>query len=156
MHLKYLVDEDFTNYKKCSMFIGTSSCTFKCEKECGIQCCQNSPLVKVQTKFIDDEVIIQRYLKNPFTKAIVIGGLEPFDTYDELLTFCRLFRQSSPDTIVIYTGWYPDEITAEVTEITQLNNIVIKYGRYIPKSEPIFDKTLGVTLASSNQFAVAY
>lgn len=156
MHLKYLVDEDFTNYKKCAMFVGTSSCTFKCEKECGIQCCQNSPLTRMPTKFIEDEVIINRYLKNPFTKAIVIGGLEPFDTYDELLAFCKSFRQASSDTIIIYTGWYPNEIATQTTKIVQLGNIIIKYGRYIPNSEPIFDKILGVTLASSNQFAVAY
>ena len=35
MRIKFLVDEDFVNYKKPSMFIGFPSCTWKCEKECG-------------------------------------------------------------------------------------------------------------------------
>ena len=33
MRLKALIDEDFTNYKKPSMFIGTISCNWKCCKE---------------------------------------------------------------------------------------------------------------------------
>ena len=34
--------EDFTNYKKPSMYIAFPSCTFKCEGECGQKICQNS------------------------------------------------------------------------------------------------------------------
>ena len=35
MKVKNLLDEDFVNFKKPSMFIATSKCDFKCEKECG-------------------------------------------------------------------------------------------------------------------------
>ena len=31
--IKDVIDEDFANYKKPSMFIATSQCSFKCEKE---------------------------------------------------------------------------------------------------------------------------
>ena len=40
MRIKFLVDEDFVNYKKPSMFIGFPNCTWKCEKECGQKMCQ--------------------------------------------------------------------------------------------------------------------
>lgn len=86
------------------MFIGAPSCTFKCEAECGIQCCQNSSLAHAKTIFVEDHDLISRYMKNPFTKAIVFGGLEPLDSFDELFSFCRLFRQVSTDPIIIYTG----------------------------------------------------
>lgn len=104
MHLKYIQDEDFVNYKECSMFIGTPSCTFKCEHECSMHCCQNSPLAKAPTIEVPDEKLLQRYLSNPFTKAIVIAGLEPLDTFDETLAFCKLVRTKIQDPIVIYTG----------------------------------------------------
>ena len=80
MLLKGLVDEDFINYKICNMFILFPHCTFKCEKECGIKCCQNSPLAKSKTIEIDINKIVNRYLSNPISKAIVFGGLEPFDS----------------------------------------------------------------------------
>jgi len=36
MRIKTIKDEDFVNYKKASMFIGTATCDFKCCKEAGI------------------------------------------------------------------------------------------------------------------------
>ena len=44
MILKGLIDEDFINYKKPSMVLEFPYCTFKCDKECGRQVCQNSDL----------------------------------------------------------------------------------------------------------------
>lgn len=35
MIVKDIIDTDFCNYKKISMFISTSRCNFKCDKECG-------------------------------------------------------------------------------------------------------------------------
>lgn len=35
MILKSIVDEDFINYRKPSMFIVTAQCDFKCDRECG-------------------------------------------------------------------------------------------------------------------------
>ena len=34
MRIKNLIDEDFVNYKKPSLFIGCGECDFKCEKSC--------------------------------------------------------------------------------------------------------------------------
>ena len=49
INIKDIIDEDFVNYKKPSMFIATSTCTFKCEKEdCNVHC-QNSKIVKQKT-----------------------------------------------------------------------------------------------------------
>ena len=41
MKLLNLIDEDFVNYKKPSMFIAFPYCSFKCDKENGAQLCQN-------------------------------------------------------------------------------------------------------------------
>lgn len=154
MKIKNLIDEDFTNYKKPSMFIGTSSCDFKCDKECGKPVCQNSELAKAPTIEINNNEIIKRYLDNPITEAVVIGGLEPFDTFEELYQFIKDFRRKSNDDIIIYTGYYPEEISEKIRQLSLFLNIVIKFGRFIPNQKSHYDTVLGIELASDNQYAV--
>lgn len=154
MKIKNLIDEDFINYKKPSMFIGTSSCDFKCDKEAGCQVCQNSDLAKAPTIEIDDEEIIQRYITNPITEAILFGGLEPFDDFNDLFAFIADFRESSKDDIVIYTGYYPEEIPSYLDLLSaNYKNIIIKFGRFIPNKPHRYDELLGVELPSDNQYA---
>jgi anaerobic ribonucleoside-triphosphate reductase activating protein len=154
MKIKNIIDEDFTNYKKPSMFIGTSSCDFKCDKECGKPVCQNSELAKAPTIEINDDEIIKRYLDNPITEAVVIGGLEPFDTFEELYQFIKDFRRKSNDDIIIYTGYYPEEVSEKIRQLSLFLNIIIKFGRFIPNQKSHYDTVLGVELASDNQEAV--
>lgn len=155
VRLKNLMDENFQDYKKTSMMLATCNCNWKCLKEQGlnIDICQNSELTKLNDIEISTESIIDRYLNNPITNAVVIAGLEPFLQFSEVLEFINEFRKQSQDDIVIYTGYYPDEIEKEITQLRKYKNIIIKFGRYIPNNEKIFDKILGVWLVSSNQFA---
>ena len=150
--LKGLVDEDFLQYKKPSMFIICPYCSFKCDKECGKNVCQNSELANANILEIDVESIVERYTNNQITKAIVFGGLEPFDTFDELFYLIERFRIKTLDDIVIYTGYKNDEIKDKVEKLVIFPNIIIKYGRYIPDQEQHFDETLGIMLASNNQY----
>lgn len=156
MLIKGIIDEDFVNYKKPSMFINTSSCNFKCDKECGKPVCQNSELAKAPTINIDCEEVIERYLNNPITEAVIFGGLEPFDTFLYLFEFIQKFRKKSKDDIVIYTGYYPEEIIGKLTKLQIYDgrdNIIIKFGRFIPDKPHKYDELLGIELASDNQFA---
>ena len=153
MIIKQLVDEDFVNYKKPSMFIGFPKCSWKCEKECGQKVCQNSALSQAQNIEIDAKTLMDRYLSNPITSAIVCGGLEPFDSWDDLQDLVTAFRCKCNDEFVIYTGYNKDEIQNQIEWLKQFSNIIIKYGRYIPNNEPHYDKVLGVYLASPNQVA---
>lgn len=153
MFVKRIVFEDFVNYKKTSMFIGFPKCTFKCEKDCGKRICQNSPLANSPSIWVNDESIIDRYIKNPMTKAIVCGGLEPLDTKEELLTFIGKVRERCDDDIVIYTGYREDEVSDFIKAVSQFKNIIIKFGRFVPDKQSHYDDILGVSLASSNQYA---
>lgn len=155
MILKGLVTEDFLNYKKCSLFLIFPNCSFKCDKENGTQVCQNWLLVQEPNLDIPVERIINDYFKNDLTEAVVCGGLEPFDSFDELYKFIRLFRDVSDDDIVIYTGYTEEELAASmyIAPLAKFGNIIIKYGRYRPNEQPHFDEILGVKLASSNQYA---
>ena len=158
MTVKGLTDEDFVNYKSPSMFVATCYCSFKCDKESGVRCCQNSALAAAPSKTLDDDFIIRRYLSNPITKAIVFGGLEPINQFDEMLTLIKKARKEYHclDPIVVYTGYNPDEIKAEVMALKHFPPVVIKYGRFVPDDKPRYDPVLGVTLSSSNQFAEEY
>ena len=149
-----LIEEDFVNYKVPSLFIGTSKCSFKCDKECGKNICQNSYLANAPVFEIDDAKLIKRYLNNDITEAVVIGGLEGFDTFDDMYAFIWRFRQICFDPIVIYTGYYPSEIKDKLKKLFKFNNIIVKFGRFIPNDKPRYDEVLGITLASSNQFAL--
>ncbi|MGN1208386.1 MAG: 4Fe-4S cluster-binding domain-containing protein [Christensenellales bacterium] len=157
MRVVEIKDEDCINYKKISMFVALPFCSGKCYKELGLDCsiCQNDRLRQSPIQKIDDEKIIERYLENSLTSAIVFGGLEPLDSFGELLSFIKLLRTkyNCHDDVVIYTGYREDEIEDKINLLKTLDNIVLKVGRYIPNDEPIFDKILGVTLASKNQYA---
>ena len=107
MKVKGIIIEDFINYKKPSMTIMFPHCI---EFKCGAEHCQNSPLSRSENIEIDISDVIIKYLNNPITKAIVMQGLEPFDSWNDLIEFIDRFRKSSDDDIVIYTGYYKEEI----------------------------------------------
>lgn len=152
-----IIDEDLINYKVPSMIIEFPNCSFKCDKECGRQVCQNSKLAAAPAIDIDVEEIVNRYLGNDITSALVCQGLEPFDSWYDLLLLCTIFRIYTIDTIIIYTGYKIDEIKDKVDILQKwVGNFIIKYGRYIPDQSPHLDPLLGVYLSSPNQYAVYY
>ena len=149
MKIKGLISEDFVNYKKPAMTIMFPCCNFKC----GTEYCQNSPLVKAENIELNISDIVIRYLNNPITESVVMQGLEPFDSWNDLIDFVDCLRRSSNDDIVIYTGYNKEEIADKIPLLSRYKNIIIKYGRYIPDQEKHYDEILGVYLASNNQFA---
>ena len=157
MILKGLIDTDTINYKKISMVLEFPICeSFKCDRECGMQVCQNSALVTAPDIEVDVDTIIQRYLDNPITEAIVCQGLEPFDSWDDLTHFIIEFRATyqRDDDIVIYTGYNKNEMEDKIKILWHFfPNIIVKFGRYIPGQQPHYDEVLGVYLASDNQYA---
>ena len=153
--LKGIIDEDFVNYRVPSMTLMFPKCSFKCEKECGERFCQNSSLVKEPNVTVSLELIYTRYINNPITEAIVLQGLEPFDSSEELFLLIDYFRyRGCMDDFVIYTGYTEDEIQSDIYDIASLfQNIIVKFGRYKPNQQPHYDEILGVKLASDNQYA---
>ncbi len=153
MIVKEIRDEDFTSYKKPSMVIGFPSCTFKCERECGQKMCQNSALVQSPNIEVNVNALIERYINNPITQAVICAGLEPFDSWDDLQCFIMNFRYWCNDEIIIYTGYNKEEIKGKINWLELYEPIIIKYGRYIPGQQPHYDEILGIKLASDNQYA---
>lgn len=157
IHLKGIIDEDFINYKVPSMTLISPTCTLKCDIEYGEPICQNSSLVSDETPVVEVKIkdLCERYINNKITKAIVFQGLEPMDSFNELYAFvvCLRIKYHCEDPVVIYTGYDKREILDKLTTLVFANNIIVKYGRFIPNQKPHFDEVLGVSLASNNQYA---
>lgn len=126
MLIKGITDEDFINYKVPSMYIATATCDFKCDKEYGKPICQNSELAKQPDIDISNDEIVERYLNNPITHAIVFGGLEPAEQLYDIIDIIYKLRYSflgynkyegcpenphpkSCDDVIIYTGYKKNE-----------------------------------------------
>lgn len=158
MKVKGIVTEDFINYKLPSMFIITSQCDFKCYTELhrNPDECPNYFLVDRPIIDVPNNLIYDMYLNNDITKAVVIGGLEPLMQFSEIEELIWYFRSHGENCdIIIYTGYNINEIYPEISVLCHdFDNIIVKFGRYIPNSKPIYDETLGVTLASCNQYAI--
>ena len=157
MIVKEIRDEDFTSYKKPSMVVGFPSCTFKCERECGQKMCQNSALATAPDIFITTQKLCVRYLSNKITQSIVCAGLEPMDSFEELFYFIHTlrFQYQCDDDVVVYTGYTKEECEKKnwLYGLSNLGNVVIKFGRFIPNQQPHYDEVLGIKLASDNQYA---
>lgn len=168
MRVKGILFEDFVNYKKPVMYIAFPKCSFKCDKENGAQYCQNSKLARDPDIEISNLSVIERYLSNPFTHGVVIGGLEPFDSPEQLLSFVKAFREQTSEPIVIYTGYTEYEIETGnfynnnyeenrlLWETIRDYGVIVKFGRFRPNQEKHYDEVLGVYLASDNQYAKEY
>lgn len=165
MKLKGVVFEDFINYKLPSLYIAFPHCSFKCGKAQ----CQNSPLALTDIIEISKDDLIEQYMSNPITKAIVMAGLEPLDSGMDVISFIDSLRRqyNCNDPVVIYTGYTEEEIengkyylNGKETNISfqwaalkKYNNIIVKFGRFQPNQNSHYDEVLGVNLASPNQYA---
>lgn len=156
MKLLQILHEDFVNYKKPCMTLMFPYCTFKCNKEAGRIVCQNYDSRDLEILEVSVDEIIESYINNPITEAIVMQGFEPFDSFDELFSLVYKFTEKSHDDIVIYTGYNEDEIQDQVEDLKNIiddNKLIIKFGRFVPDQEKHFDAVLGVYLSSDNQYA---
>ena len=157
MRVRKMLTERFQDYKEPSLYLATCFCDWKCCPD-NPYVCQNHPVAKLPVTEIPDDEILDAYLTDPITKAIVIAGLEPLLQIHEV---CRLIRRAVErgvqTTFVIYTGYTKCEVQRlgffdELKGIGSGVQIVMKYGRYVPGQQPHFDEALSVDLASDNQY----
>ena len=157
MLVKNIVEEDFVNYKLPSMFIATCFCDWKCcrEQNLDISVCQNSDISKQANYNISNKDIFNRYISNPITKAVVIGGLEPMMQFEEIYDLIKCFRDNNcKDMFVIYTGYNENEILNQIDRLKKFENIILKIGRYRPNNKSHYDDILGINFVSDNQKGV--
>lgn len=147
IHCLNIPRNTFNDYKKASYYIPIGvTCTWKC-KECFNKHWDNTTPIPINIKHI-----LKRYYVNHLLDSVVLAGLEPFDNFEQLKLFIRMFRGFFEDDVVVYTGYYLGEIHEKVHQLKGYN-VLVKFGRYIPNISPIFDEKLGVNLASNNQYS---
>ena len=157
MIVKSIVDEDIANYSKVSMFVIFPFCSMKCDIESGKPVCQNSSLASAPNTEVHADDLVERYILNPFTKAMVLGGLEPFDSFDDVVDILKELRSKGcQDDVVIYTGYTEEEASDMVESLQPFYPIVVKYGRFLPDADRRYDDVLDVWLSSDNQYAKRY
>ena len=148
--------EVFQDYKRSAVMFSAISCDWKCCKEAGRDVCQNMKLTKGEIVVLSFDRAL-KMVKDSITDAVLFAGLEPLLQADELVQFIEYLRQKGiSKPIVIYTGYYPEEINQETLLRLAKCQVVMKFGRYIPDRPSRFDEILGITLASDNQFGVEY
>lgn len=101
MLLSGYVEEDFTNYKEPSLFLGTAYCDWKCCKDAGYDVCQNKNLAASKKINITIETLYNRYKNNQLTSAIVLGGLEPFMQFEDIYDLIAYFRGQGMNPILL-------------------------------------------------------
>ena len=155
MKLKGIIDYDMVNYKEPTLTLLFNHCDFKCDKLNGCKICQNSTLAQEPDIDVSGAQIWKLYTDNPLTKAFCLQGLEPFDSFMDLIDFISFIRiyKRCDDPIIIYTGYNKGEDWIAENAVRKYNNIIVKWGRYIMGQEPHLDPILGVKLASDNQYA---
>lgn len=159
MRVRKLLTERFQDYKVPCMYLAACFCDWKCCPD-RPYICQNNPVAKLPIQDIPDDEILDAYLADPITSAIVIAGLEPLLQVREVVSLIRrAVERGIATTFVIYTGYtaaeakvigFFDELSA--TGFGNGVEVIMKYGRYIPDQKPHFDDVLGVELASDNQY----
>ena len=154
MRLKGIIDYDTVNYKEPCLTLLFNYCNFKCDKLNGCQVCQNSTLAREPDIEVSGEQIWRMYEENPLTKAFCFQGLEPFDSFMDLIDIIKFIRKEKQcnDPIVIYTGYNQGEDFLVEESLKCFTNIIVKWGRFILGDEPHFDEILGVKLSSNNQY----
>lgn len=153
--LKTVVEESFEYYRKPVMLLAFPRCNFKCCVEAGIPItvCQNEPWYKKPNYEYSEDEIIKDYLANHLTEGICCSGMEPMDSFDELLGFLTEFRKYSDDVFIVFTGFTEGEKQEEIEALSQFKNVIVKFGRFRLGEQAHYDEVLGVTLASDNQYA---
>lgn len=165
--------DDITDYKETSLLLCFPHCSGKCTG------CHSQHLI---TKYQEHPEEIKNYPLISICKlynqldthsAIVMAGLEPLDSLEDVLSVIQCITAicDKHTTFVIYTGYNKQEYTQKFEKkivdtlinfndiYSKLNDLVVKVGRYDKTDSSdsgYFNYTLGVKLATSNQITMKY
>ena len=119
IHIRDIIDDDFINYKKVSMLIAMPYCTFKCNVD-GKKLCHNQELIHSTIVCMTYHKLVERYLNNMCSEAIIFAGLEPM-----VLTKNNT-RCVSKFTLPSYCKWLYDKYNFPLysTSFTDMINFI--------------------------------
>ena len=143
------------HYYKNGLLVATVSCDWKCLRETNLplDICQNSHTCNMETKTIEVSELVKTFEDNLMSDCVIFAGLEPLLQIEEILNFINAFRETNNEDIVIYTGYNEDEILDSLELLKKYNNIIVKFGRFVPDGRVTYDEVLKIKLISENQYA---
>lgn len=141
------IKETFNDYKKVGMYVAFPQCSLNCKN------CQNAHLREVEPLEVSLDYLVKIILDNDLIDSVILSGMNPMDSFDDVMSLIREVRNKSNIEIIIYTGMRESNLTNEIKKLKEFNNVIIKFGEYIPNSKEKFDEVLGINLASDNQYA---
>lgn len=158
--------DNITDYKKTSLLIAFPYCTGKCKG------CQNEHLRLSNTAIsVSAKNIAKLYDNVQSNKAIVMAGLEPFDSFADVLDIISTVGKHSKRScdFVVYTGYNEQEYKKRFEKkLVQMFKedympyhkdgcLIVKIGRYDNEDrEAWYNNTLGVDLINKSQFTIQY
>lgn len=158
--------DNITDYKETSVLLIFPYCSGKCGNACHNKYLQN--LSENEYLHTTSKAIKQLYEGLSTHKAIVMAGLEPFDSFDDVLDIVKTICSSHKACdIVIYSGYkkdeydetFKDKLLACYFDYNIYNNkkLIVKLGRYDEKHKNSWHSViLGVSLATDNQCVLCY
>lgn len=142
------VRETITDYRKSTLYLCGYICTLGCKD------CFHNELKKNHPTTLSIEKLFTDYISTTSCDAILFSGLNWLEQIEELFVLIHYIRSNHINKdIVIYTGYDKHEISDKIAMLSKFDNIIIKYGRFDATLPPRYDDVLGITLASSNQWA---
>lgn len=150
------MQEVFQDYKKSALLLSTCFCDWKCCNEAGIDksVCQNNKIAQQKEVVVSFSSLLKK-VRSSITDSIIFAGLEPLLQIDEVVQCIDYLREHNvKKDIIIFTGYYLEEIDHNTLERLSDKRVILKCGRYIPNRPSVFDQVLGITLVSDNQYGV--
>ncbi len=119
---------------------------------CTLQCpmCFHNDLKRQEPFISTSNRLIERIKSNPFHEGIIFGGLEWSDTPEEL-TQMVLAALEADLKVMIYTGRSEEHFQQYLPDLLHLP-IWIKFGRYDVTLQSQTHYSMGIKLASTNQY----
>ena len=100
---------------------------------------------------------IREELSKGYCAGITFSGGDPLYPRNrkKIKEIISEIKKDYPDkNMWLYTGYKYEEIKDKINILKKFNNIIIKFGRYIPNSSKRYDDVLGIYLSSENQYAL--
>ena len=130
-------------------FVGSLIFAIDCHKGCK-GCCHAD---RRNTPCYEDtgQDIIQKVLDYKFSSGIILAGFEWSETPEEMLELIRLARLNNLE-VIVYTHHTEQSLRCLIPELYQYKGVYVKYGEYVESLRVDTYSSMGVKLASTNQY----
>lgn len=144
IHYRGIVHERSEDAPFMGALIVATNCSNNCKD------CFNQHLKSTEIYCKTAEDIVAEIKHNPFNDGIILGGLEWSEQPDEAISLIRCAIENDLK-VILYTGLTERDLFRRIPP-TYLYGCYVKFGRYDKTKASSNYSSLGVTLASTNQY----